>query len=107
MRLRSQGWGVCERESYHTMSNTEKTQRVAPASSDTLLEALPDALFVVDDAATIVYANASAQALIVSARLPTPRDEWAGARRPPAAPRRREAEVQRGAAQVFPFPSRS
>ena len=48
------------------MSNTKQTWRVTPASSDTLLlmlEALPGALFVVDDAAAIVYANASAQTL--------------------------------------------
>ncbi|GHO45826.1 PAS domain S-box protein [Ktedonospora formicarum] len=49
------------------MSNTKQTQHVIPASSDmplTLLETLPGALFFVDDAATIVYANASAQALL-------------------------------------------
>ncbi|GHO47705.1 PAS domain S-box protein [Ktedonospora formicarum] len=49
------------------MSNTEQTQRVTPASSGTLLpllETLPGALFVVNDAAMIVYANASTQALL-------------------------------------------
>ncbi len=49
------------------MSHTKQTRRVTPASSETLLtllETLPSALFVVDDAATIVSANASAQALI-------------------------------------------
>ncbi len=49
------------------MARTEHTRRVTPASCDTLLtvlEALPGALFVVDDAATIVYANARAQAIL-------------------------------------------
>ncbi|GHO63880.1 hypothetical protein KSC_027720 [Ktedonobacter sp. SOSP1-52] len=53
------------------MSNTEQTQRLTPASSETLLtllETLPGALFVVDDAAKIVYANASAQALLGATR---------------------------------------
>ncbi|GHO72632.1 hypothetical protein KSD_04030 [Ktedonobacter sp. SOSP1-85] len=53
------------------MSNTKRTQHVTPASSDTLLpllERLPDALFVVDEAATIVYANASAQAILGATR---------------------------------------
>src|SRR5258706_3939353 len=48
------------------MSNAKQTKRVTPASSETLLtmlETLPGALFVVDDAETIVYANASAQTL--------------------------------------------
>jgi PAS domain S-box-containing protein len=48
------------------MSNTKHTRPVVPASNETLLhmlETLPEALFVVDDDATIVYANASAQAL--------------------------------------------
>ncbi|HEX6480538.1 MAG TPA: PAS domain-containing sensor histidine kinase [Ktedonobacteraceae bacterium] len=48
------------------MSTTKPTRRVTPASSETLLhilETLPDALFVVDDADTIVYVNASAQAM--------------------------------------------
>src|SRR5258708_1004563 len=48
------------------MSNAKQTKRVTPASSETLLtmlETLPGALFVVDDADTIVYANASAQTL--------------------------------------------
>ncbi|GHO51217.1 hypothetical protein KSX_93800 [Ktedonospora formicarum] len=59
--------GVREKDNYRTMSNTEQTQHVTPASSDTLLtllETLPGALFIVDEAATIVYANASAQALL-------------------------------------------
>ncbi len=49
------------------MSNVKQTKRLTLASSETLLtmlETLPDALFVVDDAATIVYANASAQAML-------------------------------------------
>src|SRR5258708_15759945 len=48
------------------MSKTKQTSRVTPASHKTLirmLETLPDALFVVDDAQTIVYANARAQAM--------------------------------------------
>src|SRR5258707_13362191 len=48
------------------MSHAKPTSRVTPASSETLLhilETLPDALFFVDDADTIVYANASAQAI--------------------------------------------
>src|SRR5258708_3181347 len=48
------------------MSNTKRTERLTPASSETplhILETLPDALFFVDDADTIVYANASAQAI--------------------------------------------
>src|SRR5258708_35768469 len=58
--------GVHERDSYRTMSHTKQTSRVTPASSETLIrifETLPDALFVVDDADTIVYANARAQAM--------------------------------------------
>jgi PAS domain S-box-containing protein len=46
------------------MSNTKHTKPVIPASGETLLhilETLLGALFVVDDDATIVYANASAQ----------------------------------------------
>ncbi|GHO71954.1 hypothetical protein KSC_108460 [Ktedonobacter sp. SOSP1-52] len=53
------------------MSTTKRTERVTPASSETLLhalETLPGALFVLDDATTIVYANASAQALLGTAR---------------------------------------
>src|SRR2546429_4747323 len=63
--------GVRERDSYRTMSNTKQTSRVTSASSETLirmLETLPDALFVVDDADTIVYANARAQAMIGATR---------------------------------------
>src|SRR5258708_3874754 len=48
------------------MSHAKPTSRVTPASSETLLhilETLPDALFVVDNADTIVYANARAQAM--------------------------------------------
>jgi len=48
------------------MSTTKQTKRVTPVSRETLLsilETLPGALFVVDDAETIVYANASAQAI--------------------------------------------
>src|SRR5258708_39126356 len=44
---------------YHRMSNAKQTRRVTPGSRETL----PDALFVVDDTETIVYANASAQAI--------------------------------------------
>jgi PAS domain S-box-containing protein len=46
------------------MPDTPQTKRLTPASSETLftlLETLPDALFLIDDAATITYANASAQ----------------------------------------------
>ncbi|EFH85308.1 PAS domain S-box protein [Ktedonobacter racemifer] len=53
------------------MSNAKQTRRVTPASSDTLLtilETLPDAFFVVDDATTIVYTNASAQAMLGATR---------------------------------------
>ncbi|EFH88467.1 PAS domain S-box protein [Ktedonobacter racemifer] len=48
------------------MSNAKQTKRLTPGSRETLLtilETLPDAFFVVDDAGTIVYANASAQAM--------------------------------------------
>ncbi|GHO62738.1 hypothetical protein KSC_016300 [Ktedonobacter sp. SOSP1-52] len=48
------------------MSNTKQTKRLTPGSRETLLtilETLPDAFFVVDDAETIMYANASAQAI--------------------------------------------
>ncbi|HEX4716450.1 MAG TPA: PAS domain-containing sensor histidine kinase [Ktedonobacteraceae bacterium] len=48
------------------MSNTKRTERVTPASSETLLhmlETLPGALFVLNDTEIIVYANASAQAM--------------------------------------------
>src|SRR5258706_15924493 len=58
--------GICERESYRSMSNAKQRRRVTPTSSEaliTMLETLPGALFVVDDADTIVYANASAQTL--------------------------------------------
>ncbi len=53
------------------MSNTKQSKRVTPASSETLLtllETLPGALFVIDDDATNVYANASAQAMLGSTR---------------------------------------
>ena len=53
------------------MSQTKRTRRVTPASSETLLtilETLPGALFVVDDAATIVYVNASALAMTGATR---------------------------------------
>src|SRR5689334_11643075 len=59
--------GTRERGHDRTMSNTPQTRRLPPALSETLLtllETLPGAFFVVDDAAMIVYANASAQALI-------------------------------------------
>jgi len=53
------------------MSPTKRTRRVIPAWSEsllTLLETFPGALFVVDDAATIVYANARAQAMTGATR---------------------------------------
>src|ERR1700730_10523898 len=58
--------GICERDNYHSMSNAKQTGRLARASRETLitmLETLPGALFVVDDAQTIIYANARAQTL--------------------------------------------
>jgi PAS domain S-box-containing protein len=48
------------------MPNTPQTRRPTSASSETLLtilETLPDALFVIDDAARIIYANVSAQVM--------------------------------------------
>ncbi|GHO51782.1 hypothetical protein KSB_02570 [Ktedonobacter robiniae] len=48
------------------MSHTKQKKRVTPASSETLLtllETLPGALFLLDDDATIVYANANAQTM--------------------------------------------
>ncbi|GHO60358.1 PAS domain-containing protein [Ktedonobacter robiniae] len=48
------------------MSNTPQIRRLTPALSETLftlLETLPGALFLIDDAATIVYANVSAQTI--------------------------------------------
>lgn len=48
------------------MSNTVQARRLTPASCETLvtiLETLPGALFVIDDAATIIYANANAQVI--------------------------------------------
>src|SRR5438270_12992786 len=48
------------------MSNAKQTRRLTLLSCETLLhilETLPDALFVVDGAGMIVYANASAQTL--------------------------------------------
>jgi PAS domain S-box-containing protein len=65
------GIGVRERDSYRNMSHTKQTRRVTPASSEmllSLLETLPGALFVVDDAATIVYTNARAQAMTGATR---------------------------------------
>src|SRR5258708_8336423 len=59
--------GTRERESYHRMSNTPQTTSLTRRRSETLLhmlETLPGAFFVLDDAATIVYANASAQAIL-------------------------------------------
>jgi PAS domain S-box-containing protein len=53
------------------MSNAKQTRRVTPVSRETLLhilETLPGALFVVDDAVTVVYANARAQALLGTTR---------------------------------------
>ncbi len=63
--------GVRERDSYRTMSHTKQTNRITPASRETLirmLETLPDALFVVDDADTIVYTNARAQVITGATR---------------------------------------
>src|SRR5258706_9396285 len=67
----SPGMGPGERKSYQRMPKTKQTGPVTPASSETLLhilETLPGALLVVDDAATIVYANARAQAMIGATR---------------------------------------
>ncbi|GHO90333.1 hypothetical protein KSF_003810 [Reticulibacter mediterranei] len=53
------------------MSNTTPIKRLTPVASETLLsimETLPGALFVVDDTATIVYANTSAQSIIRATR---------------------------------------
>jgi PAS domain S-box-containing protein len=53
------------------MPNPKPTERLTPALSEmllTLLKTLPGALFVVDDAATIVYANVSAQTLTEATR---------------------------------------
>lgn len=50
----------------------QAARRVIRRRNDTLLtilEALPGALFVVDDAATIVYANASVQAMLGATRV--------------------------------------
>src|SRR5258708_17369575 len=66
----SQGWGYVKGRP-HQMARTEQTRRVTPASRDTLLsvlEALPGAVVVVDDAATIVYTNARAQAILGTTR---------------------------------------
>ncbi|EFH83499.1 PAS domain S-box protein [Ktedonobacter racemifer] len=53
------------------MLKTKQTRCVTPASSGTLLtllETLPDAIFFIDDAATTVYANASAQTITGATR---------------------------------------
>src|SRR5260221_2194714 len=58
--------GICERDCYRSMSNAKQTRRLPRALRETLitiLETPPGALFVVDDAGMIVYANASAQTL--------------------------------------------
>src|SRR5258708_17007129 len=63
--------GYVKGRATRTMSNAKQTRRVTPASSETLLtilETLPGALFVVDDTETIVYANASAQAMLGATR---------------------------------------
>ena len=63
--------GVRERDSYNNMSNTKQIKCVIPGSCETLLtllETLPDAFFIVDDTETIVYANASAQAMLGATR---------------------------------------
>ncbi|EFH90518.1 PAS domain S-box protein [Ktedonobacter racemifer] len=52
------------------MSNRKQTKCLMPVSHETLLtilETLPGALFVLDEADTIVYANASAQAMLGAA----------------------------------------
>ncbi|WP_201394539.1 PAS domain S-box protein [Ktedonobacter sp. SOSP1-85] len=53
------------------MFNPQSNESLTLTSRDTLLstlETLPDALFVVDDATTIVYANASAQTMLGASR---------------------------------------
>ncbi|EFH82875.1 PAS domain S-box protein [Ktedonobacter racemifer] len=53
------------------MSKTKRTERLTPASSETLLhmlKTLPDALFLVNDAETIKYVNTSAQTMTGSSR---------------------------------------
>jgi PAS domain S-box-containing protein len=63
--------GTSEREIARTMSNTTQTKRPIPASGETLLhmlETLPGALFIIDDTTTIIYVNASAQALTRATR---------------------------------------
>jgi PAS domain S-box-containing protein len=53
------------------MSHTKQTNHITPASRETLiriLETLPDTLFVVDDADTIVYANARARIITGATR---------------------------------------
>jgi len=58
------GMGTRERESYHRMSTAKQTECDTLASRETLItmiEALPGALFFIDDTQTIVYANARAQ----------------------------------------------
>src|SRR5579864_4178296 len=53
------------------MSDINQNRRLTPASSETLftlLETLPGALFIIDDAATITYANASAQTMLGATR---------------------------------------
>ncbi len=58
--------GIREREIDRIMLKTRQLERLTPESHETLrtiLETLPGALFVLDDASTIIYANASAQAL--------------------------------------------
>src|SRR5258706_13967365 len=63
--------GVRERDRYHRMSNAKQTRRVTFESSKALLhmlETLSDAVFVIDNTETIVYANASAQTLTGTTR---------------------------------------
>jgi len=65
--LPHQGWGLCEMECYPHMSDARQSRHVAFASRGTLLqilETLPGPLFVVDDAATIVYMNTYAQSML-------------------------------------------
>lgn len=64
------------------MSNTQPTGHLTPASREmllALLETLPHALFLIDDATTIAYANASAQKLIGATRECVGKSLWRGA----------------------------
>lgn len=57
---------MCERDNSRIMFNAQYTRRRIRASHETpvsFLETLPGALFFIDNSETIIYANASAQAL--------------------------------------------